>query len=61
MTTMVFDEIRDGITQISIKQTGVPLYDSFGNVGVLDSVKNGWKNHFFQKIFNVLGYAYDKE
>jgi activator of HSP90 ATPase len=43
--------------RLQLVQTGVPEHDRFGNRDVHSKVEEGWRQFFFFRIQNMLGYS----
>ena len=53
--TMTFTGSDDS-TELTIDQTEIPEYDTYGKFVHLDNLENGWKQMIFQRIEQVFGY-----
>ena len=56
-----FTNIDTAVTEIHLHQTGIPKCDRFNNVGVAESVKQGWIDMIFRKISLMMGYTFQTE
>lgn len=54
---LVFDEPDRGNALVTLKQTGIPDADRFGNHDVVGVTEAGWKNQVFGRIRAVFGYG----
>ena len=54
---LTFEELSEGTTVVSMKQTGIPEEDRFGNSDVIDSTRIGWQQQIFHKIKAVFGFG----
>lgn len=61
IATLSFTQIDTAITEIQLQQTNVPKYDKYNNVGVIDSVRQGWIDMVFRRISMILGYVFQLE
>ena len=59
--TMTFTEIESAVTEIHLVQSGIPKCDRYNNVGVEESVRQGWIDMIFRKIGLMLGYTFQTE
>eukprot|EP00201_Polytomella_parva_P016325 CAMPEP_0175055516 /NCGR_PEP_ID=MMETSP0052_2-20121109/10128_1 /TAXON_ID=51329 ORGANISM="Polytomella parva, Strain SAG 63-3" /NCGR_SAMPLE_ID=MMETSP0052_2 /ASSEMBLY_ACC=CAM_ASM_000194 /LENGTH=372 /DNA_ID=CAMNT_0016320379 /DNA_START=46 /DNA_END=1164 /DNA_ORIENTATION=+ len=50
-------EPEHGTTILTLRQTGIPETDRFGNHDVVNVAENGWKGQIFFKIRAVFGYG----
>ena len=61
IATLSFTQIDTAITEIHLQQANVPKYDKYNNVGVIDSVRQGWIDMVFRRISMILGYVFQLE
>ena len=55
--TIDLTEPEAGTTVVKLRQTDVPVADSFGNETVVDTTERGWKEQIFQRIRVVFGFG----
>ena len=61
IATIDFVQLDTAVTELHLKQVNIPKYDKFNNVGVIESVKQGWIDMIFRKIAMILGYVFQTE
>ena len=61
IATIDFVQLDTAVTELHLKQINVPKYDKFNNVGVIESVKQGWIDMVFRRISLILGYVFQTE
>jgi len=49
-------EVKENITKVHLKQTGIPHDDQYGNHDQHLAVARGWEDYFWNRIAKVLGY-----
>lgn len=54
---LCFDEPDKGNTTVTLKQTGIPDADRFGNHDVVGVTEAGWRQQVFDRIRRVFGYG----
>jgi len=54
--TITFESRSASVVAMTVKQTGVPEEDKYGNRNVPQTVKEGWHKFFFTRINKILGY-----
>ena len=59
--TMTLTEMEPAVTEIHLEQSGIPKCDRYNNVGVEESVRQGWIDMIFRKIGMMLGYTFQTE
>lgn len=59
--TIYIKELDEGDTKVTLVQSGIPLKDKFGNVGVRHNIVNGWEHQIFTRVKHMLGYSVDFE
>ena len=51
-------EPSEGLTELTLVQSGIPAADRFGNAGApRESAEAGWKGRVFGRIRGVFGYG----
>lgn len=56
-----FIELDRALTEIHLTQSDIPKKDRYGNVGVEDSISQGWIEMIFRKISMMMGYTFQTE
>ena len=54
------EQEEDDEVIVTVKQTKVPAYDSYGKHVHLDNLENGWRNNIFEKLSKVFGFPIKK-
>ena len=49
------------VTEIHLVQSNIPKTDRYGNIGVVESISQGWIEMVFRKIGMFLGYTFQTE
>lgn len=50
-------EPSEGLTELTLVQSGIPTADRFGNAGAQEVAEAGWRGRIFGRIRGVFGYG----
>jgi len=56
IVTITLEARSPSVVALSLKQTGIPEEDKFGNRDIAQKVKDGWNKFFFIRLNKMLGY-----
>ena len=57
---ITFQDMGNDDCQVTINQTAIPEYDTYGKFVHLDNLEGGWRNMIFKRVEQIFGYPINK-